>query len=137
MKILIDENNNIIAYASVGDIPNIDGSTELNVEIPNELIEEQYEEEQEDGSLSLITIAKDLTHYKYVNGEFIPNGKERIKEAQIEIATLKQGLAKTDYKALKYAEGFISDEDYESIRAERQSLRNEINRLELLVLENS
>ena len=135
MKILIDESNNIIAYASVGDIPNIDGTTELNIDIPNELIEEQYEEEQyeeeqEDGSLSLITIVKDLTNYKYINGEFIPNGKERIEEIQIEIATLKQELANSDYMAIKYAEGFITESDYTNVRNQRQALRDEINKLE-------
>lgn len=130
MKILIDENNNIIAYVNVGDIPNIDGSTELNVDIPNELIEEQYEEEQEDGSLSLITIAKDLTHYKYIDGEFVKNGKERIEEIQIEIATLKQCLVETDYKAIKYAEGFLSEEEYSPTKTARQVLRDQINTLE-------
>lgn len=49
-------------------------------------------------------------------------------EEQIEI--LKQQLKDTDYKAIKYAEGFISDEDYAEIKALRQSWRDEINRLE-------
>ena len=49
-------------------------------------------------------------------------------EEQIEI--LKQQLKDTDYKAIKYAEGFISDEDYAETKALRQSWRDEINRLE-------
>ena len=38
-------------------------------------------------------------------------------------------LKKTDFKALKYAEGWISDEEYAPIKALRQSLRDEINAL--------
>lgn len=49
---------------------------------------------------------------------------------QSEIEALKQLLAQSDYKALKYAEGQISEEDYSAIRAERQSLRDRINELE-------
>ena len=50
------------------------------------------------------------------------------KESQIEILKLK--LAKTDYKAIKYAEGLISEEDYAPIKAQRQAWRAEINQLE-------
>lgn len=46
------------------------------------------------------------------------------------IATLKLQLQESDYKAIKYAEGFISDEEYAEIKALRQSWRDEINRLE-------
>lgn len=43
---------------------------------------------------------------------------------------LKQQLAQTDYKAIKYAEGWISEADYAPIKAERQKIRDEINRFE-------
>lgn len=55
---------------------------------------------------------------------------EKIMEIQSEIIGLKQLLAATDYKALKHADGAISDEDYEPVRMERQKLRDEINRKE-------
>ena len=48
----------------------------------------------------------------------------------IEIERLKAQLAKTDYKAIKYAEGWISVEDYAPIKAERQALRDKINDME-------
>ncbi len=48
-----------------------------------------------------------------------------------EIARLKKELADSDYKAIKYAEGFISEEDYEPIKNHRQSLRQQINDLEV------
>lgn len=47
-----------------------------------------------------------------------------------QIAGLKQNLADTDYKAIKYAEGFISEQDYAEMKAQRQAWRDEINRLE-------
>ena len=46
------------------------------------------------------------------------------------IAELKQMLADSDYKAIKYAEGLISDEEYMPIKAERESWRKKINCLE-------
>ena len=46
------------------------------------------------------------------------------------INQLKRNLADTDYKAIKYAEGFISEEEYAPIKAQRQEWREEINRLE-------
>ena len=47
-----------------------------------------------------------------------------------EIQILKQKLASTDYKAIKYAEGWISEEEYSATKAERQALRDRINELE-------
>lgn len=43
---------------------------------------------------------------------------------------LKQQLADTDYKALKYAEGWYTDEEYAPIKAEREALRERIRELE-------
>ena len=48
----------------------------------------------------------------------------------LQIEILKHKLQETDYKAIKYAEGWISEEEYAPIKAERQALREEINRLE-------
>lgn len=47
-----------------------------------------------------------------------------------EIRGLKQLLASTDYKALKHADGALTDEEYEPTRLERQELRDKINTLE-------
>ena len=49
---------------------------------------------------------------------------------RIEITQLKKQLSDTDYKAIKFAEGQISEEDYAGIRAERQACRDRINWLE-------
>lgn len=50
--------------------------------------------------------------------------------AELRIAELKKLLADSDYKAIKYAEGLINEQDYLPIKELRQSYRNEINELE-------
>lgn len=55
---------------------------------------------------------------------------EKRNAIQSEIAGCKQLLCQTDYKAIKYAEGLISDGEYKEIKAERQKLRDNINNLE-------
>lgn len=47
-----------------------------------------------------------------------------------QIMALKEELSASDYKAIKYAEGLITAEEYEPIKAERQALRDRINELE-------
>lgn len=59
--------------------------------------------------------------------DYIPN---RIEEIQWQIENLKRNLADTDYQAIKYAEGEISEEDYLPIKEKRRAWREEINRLE-------
>lgn len=51
-------------------------------------------------------------------------------QARNRIRELKRNLANTDYQAIKYAEGMISENDYQPIKAQRQAWRDEINRLE-------
>ena len=53
----------------------------------------------------------------------IADKKKRINE-------LKALLQATDYQAIKYAEGFISEADYLPIKQTRQEYRNQINALE-------
>ena len=52
--------------------------------------------------------------------------EERLQE----IEDLKQQLASSDYKAIKFAEGWLTAEEYAPIKAQRQELRNRINELE-------
>ena len=56
--------------------------------------------------------------------------EEYTTPVEIQIAQLKEELAATDYKAIKYAEGWISEEDYKIIKEYRQRIRNRINELE-------
>ena len=52
---------------------------------------------------------------------------------RLEITQLKKQLSDTDYKAIKYAEGQITEEEYSPIRLQRQSYRDRINELEALL----
>ena len=58
------------------------------------------------------------------------NKRKQSYKSQNKIAELKQKLANTDYKAIKYAEGVLTKEEYEPIKKERQALRDKINQLE-------
>lgn len=60
-----------------------------------------------------------------------------IRIKQLRIDELKVLLEESDYKAIKYAEGLISEEDYTIIKAKRQSYREEINQLEAEIAELS
>lgn len=50
------------------------------------------------------------------------------------ISELKSKLSATDYKAIKYAEGLLSEYEFAPIREQRQAWRDEINYLEQLLL---
>ena len=52
---------------------------------------------------------------------------------KIEIQQLKKLLSDSDYKAIKYAEGQISEDEYSEIKSERQGYRDRINYLEGLL----
>ena len=85
----------------------------------------------------------------YVNGEFIQptppsenfaydpdSGLVMLKsdlegrKLSVQIQELKGKLAETDYKAIKYAEGLLTEEEYAETKAQRQAWRDEINALE-------
>lgn len=55
---------------------------------------------------------------------------EKIMEIDGQIIGLKQLLAASDYKALKFAEGEIPEDEYAETKEYRQSLRDKINELE-------
>lgn len=52
---------------------------------------------------------------------------------QQKINELKRKLSATDYKAIKYAEGLISEEEYAPIKAERIAWREQIGANEELI----
>lgn len=52
-----------------------------------------------------------------------------------EITALKILLRDSDYKALKHADGALSDEEYRPIKEQRAAWRTRINELELLSAE--
>ena len=58
-----------------------------------------------------------------------------VKRKKAQIIGLKAKLSDTDYKAIKYVEGWLTDEEYSTVKMERQALRDRINTLEIEVKE--
>lgn len=63
---------------------------------------------------------------------YIPYTKKELTKIQNEnrINELKKLLAESDYRAIKYAEGCYTEQEYQPIKELRQSYRDEINELE-------
>lgn len=79
------------------------------------------------------------SYYAVENGEFVikrrtPSEAETkadtIASINQQIRELQDKLAATDYQALKYSEGWITEKDYTEIKANRQSWRDTINQLQ-------
>ena len=58
-----------------------------------------------------------------------------IEQYQSEIVELKKYLSDTDYKAIKFAEGELSEEAYQEDKSQRHDARARINELESLIEE--
>ena len=58
-----------------------------------------------------------------------------IEQYQFEIVELKKYLTDTDYKAIKFAEGEITENDYQEVKAQRHDARVRINELESMIEE--
>ena len=58
-----------------------------------------------------------------------------IEQYQSEIVELKKYLSDTDYKAIKFAEGEITESDYQEVKSQRHNARTRINELESLIEE--
>lgn len=56
--------------------------------------------------------------------------KDDIQAINREISELKRKLSDTDYKAIKYSEGWLTDEEYAEAKAQREQWRKRINELE-------
>ena len=79
------------------------------------------------------------SYYAVVDGKFtIKRRTPTVEEVKADEATeinrqireLKQKLFDTDYKAIKYAEGLLTDEEYAEVKAQREEWRKRINELE-------
>lgn len=59
------------------------------------------------------------------------NNQDSSKSEKLQqIANLKTKLRNSDYQAIKYAEGWLTEQEYAPIKALRQSYREQINQLE-------
>lgn len=57
------------------------------------------------------------------------------EEAEAEINACQIMLRDSDYKAHKFAEGLISEEDYAETKAQRQAWRDKINEMQEILAE--
>ena len=78
--------------------------------------------EQTDGKWALVDIPQ---------SELDRRTEEKRKDGiSLNISAIKTELSASDYQAIKYAEGLISESDYAPIKAARQALRDKINVLD-------
>ena len=83
------------------------------------------------------TEVSELNGWTYLKG-FAPKKTESmilIEKYQSEIIELKKYLSDTDYKAIKFAEGELSESDYQEVKSQRHDARVRINELESLIEE--
>lgn len=78
-----------------------------------------YALKQENSFLTTISEEEYNSHFATIP---IPDNISRITE-------LKNKLFNTDYQAIKFAEGELSEEEYAPIREQRRNWRKEINEL--------
>lgn len=79
-----------------------------------------------------------LEYFLRKNGIVVVDGKfsicleydEKQKKQYARISELKEKLSASDYKALKYADGALTEAEYAQTRDERQAWRDEINEIE-------
>ena len=72
----------------------------------------------------------DVTDYKYIDGVYVYEPLPKADDNSTRIAELKQMLADTDYIVIKIAEGVATWDEYPGVKEQRQTWRDEINKLE-------
>ena len=79
------------------------------------------------------------SYYAVVDGKFTIKrrtptveevNRDKAQAINKEISELKKKLFDTDYKAIKYSEGWLTDEEYAEVKAQREEWRKRINELE-------
>ena len=83
------------------------------------------------------TEVSEVNGWTYLKG-YAPKKTESmilIEKYQSEIVELKKYLVDTDYKAIKFAEGEITESDYQEVKSQRHDARVRINELESLIEE--
>ena len=83
------------------------------------------------------TEVSEVNGWTYLKG-YAPHKTESmilIEQYQAEIIELKKYLSDTDYKAIKFAEGEITETDYQEVKSQRHDARVRINELESMIEE--
>jgi hypothetical protein len=100
-------------YETIAEYPNGGKDVKWVIDKPGIEANEAYDEE--------------LDIYVYIK---YTEEQLKKKENQQELLRLKSELESTDYKAIKYAEGWYTEEEYLPIKTERERIRKEIRKLE-------
>ena len=99
--------------------------------VPEEVLEENGYYEVETSSPSTDPQTDYHFEFRYIEGNPITQEWYEVEnDTDTKIADRKAQLAESDYKAIKYAEGWFTEEEYAPIKAEREQLREEIRELE-------
>ena len=106
----------------------------LGVQNDNIVLVANSRERLESSLCKFDKIIETQEEYILYNGRYVLKEEAealKLKEQrELRIKELKNLLAKSDYVVLKIAEGVATREDYENILSDRQSWRDEINKLE-------
>lgn len=113
MKIVINDKNEITSYCIVGNLSN---SIETIKTFPSEFESQKF------------IYNKDTD--EILNN---PNYIENRREIEAQIKEYKELLSSSDYKAIKYMEGYLTEEEYAETKIQRQEWRNKINELEKML----
>lgn len=100
-------------YEVLAEYPNGGKDVEWIIDIPGQEKAEAYDEK--------------IVYNKYI---LYTENQLKINEYNNQINEYKQLLNKTDYLAIKYAEGWLTAEEYAPLKAERQGYRDKVNELQ-------
>lgn len=92
----------------------------LGIEMPFEEFDNLLVQQAHGKELKVINGKVEAVDYEITDDDIMQN---RLFE-------LKSQLTNTDYQAIKFAEGVLTEEEYAPIRQQRQEWRDEVNRLE-------
>lgn len=140
MKIYNEDKTQILDEKDI-DLTNgylVDDTLEIKHEEVKAVVEQSHYEtikEYDNGGKDVIKVI-DVEGVEYkpeytetINIKVYKPITQEMRNAQ-RISELKSKLSQTDYKAIKYAEGQLTEEEYAPIKAQRQAWRDEINQLE-------
>lgn len=123
------ENYEEVTFSKIGNIVSLKGTTENNSGFKTYRLSGEQLGDFSDYTTTY-RVLDDEVQYSNDGSVWVePTPYEPTVEDKIN--ALKQELASTDYKALKYAEGWFTEEEYAPIKAMREELREKIRLLEV------
>ena len=117
-----------VAFSKIGNIGSLKGTTENNSGFKTYRMNGEQLGDFSDYT-TIYRLLDDEVQYSNDGSIWVePSHYEPTVEDKIN--ALKKELADTDYEAIKYSEGWFTDEEYAPIKAMRENLREQIRALE-------